>query len=56
MNSLEGVYVSMQEPDGCMALHVAVEKGDMEAVHYIRAHQSTGYRQKIEEQIRVASH
>ena len=32
-----GVYVSMQEPDGCTALHVAVEKGDVEAVQYLLA-------------------
>lgn len=32
-----GVYVSMQEPDGCTALHAAVEKGDIEAVRYLLA-------------------
>lgn len=30
-----GVYGSMQEPDGYTALHVAVEKGDAEAVDYL---------------------
>ena len=30
-----GVYINMQEPDGYTALHVAVEKGDRDAVQYL---------------------
>lgn len=30
-----GVYVSMQEPDGCTALHVVVERGDVDAVQFL---------------------
>lgn len=30
-----GVYVNMQEPDGCTALHMAVKKEDLEAVRYL---------------------
>lgn len=30
-----GVYVNMQEPDGSTALHVAVEKGDVDAIKFL---------------------
>ncbi len=30
-----GIYVNLQEPDGYTALHVAVEKGEIEAVRYL---------------------
>lgn len=30
-----GVYVNMQEPDGYTALHVVVERGDIEAVRFL---------------------